>query len=302
LQGFSAGWLLATTGLGRLRRVPARLTSKPQVSWVVGGQGDCRELLAMIDSCGFHGRRAAELGIWRQAVHVWTESVGDARRAELRRLGSELASARRFGGGARSPTPFASRKQLLGYISGFVCAEGCFAMSGNRPRFSILLRQDDEPLLRLLAAGTGLGNVTMHRPAPPLNPSASWTVAARAQLAELRDLLWEDGLTGRKLGEMEAWGVGVDEVMRGVQPGAVPRPPVLEAAAARLRETRAYRPPERRDLLKLPGRDLRTEAMAALTALSRVAPGKLGVTGYMEWRRERPGAPTRNTIAREFGS
>jgi hypothetical protein len=295
-------WLLATTGLGHLYRVSARSTSKPQVAWVVNAQDDCRELLAMIEPCGFHGRRAAELEIWRRAVRVWTESEGDARRMELRRLKSELAAARRFAGGARTATPFASRKQLLGYISGFVCAEGYLGMSGNRPRFTIRLRQDDEPLLRLLAAETGLGKVSTHQPALPLNPSAAWTVTARADLAELRGLLRHGGLTGRKLREMKAWSVAVDEVIRGVQPGVVPRRPVLEAAAARLREMRVYRPPERRDLLRLPGRDLRTEAIAALTAWSRVAPGKLAVTGYTDWRREHQSAPTRNTIAREFGS
>jgi hypothetical protein len=100
-------------------------------------------------------RYAAELEIWRQAVHVWTESAGDGRRAELRRLKAELAAARQFGGGAPSAKPFASRTQLLGYISGFVCAEGCFGMSGDRPRYTIHLRQDDEPLLRLVAAFCG---------------------------------------------------------------------------------------------------------------------------------------------------
>jgi hypothetical protein len=254
-------------------------------------QDDCRELLAMIEPCGFHGHRAAELEIWRQAVHVWAESAGDARRTELRRLKAELAAARRFGGGAPSAEPFASRKQLLGYISGFVCAEGCFGMSDNRPRFSIHLRQDDEPLLRLLAAETGLGKVSTHRPAPPFNPAVTWTVAGRAQMAELRDLLWAGGLTGRKLREMEAWGAAVDELCRGAQPGVVPRRSVLAAAAARLRDTRTYRPPEGRDLLRLPGRDVGTEALAALAAWARARPGKLAGTGYMEWRREHPDAP-----------
>jgi hypothetical protein len=63
-------WLLASTGLGRLRRVAARLTSKPQISWIVDRQDDCRELLALIEPCGFHGRRAAELRIWSDAVRA----------------------------------------------------------------------------------------------------------------------------------------------------------------------------------------------------------------------------------------
>jgi hypothetical protein len=286
-------WVLATTGLGRLRRVAPRLTSKPQISWVVDGQDDCRELLTMIEPCGFHGRRAAELRLWRQAVQVWTESKGSARRSQMRALKVELAAARRFGAGQPAALPFASRRQLLGYISGFVCAEGCFGMSGGRPRFSIHLRQDDEPLLRLLAAETGLGKVTSHRPRLPLNPSARWTIAGRAQLAELRDLLWHAGLTGRKLREMEVWGAAVDELNRGARPGVVPRRDVLEAAGERLREVRAYRPPQRSDLLRLPGRDLNTEALAALSEWSRAVPGKLASTGYMAWRRDHPAAPAR---------
>jgi Homing endonuclease associated repeat len=235
-------------------------------------------------------------------VHVWTESAGDARRAELRRLKAELAAARRFGGGSGSATPFASRKQLLGYISGFVCAEGSFGMSRNRPGFSVHLRQDDEPLVRLLAANTGLGNVTTHRPAAPLNPSVAWKVTARAELAELRDLLWAGDLTGRKLREMDAWGAAVDEMCRGVQSGVSPRRAVLATAAARLRDLRAYRPSEGRELLRLPGRDVRAEALAALAAWARVTPGRLPATAYMKWRREHRDAPARNTIAREFGS
>jgi hypothetical protein len=173
-------WLLATTGLGRLRRVPPRLTSRPQISWTVDAQDDCRDLLALIEPCGFHGRRAAELRLWRRAVHVWTESAGSTRRSRLRALEAELRTARGFGAGDRTASRFKSREQLLGYISGFVCAEGCFGWSNGRPRFSIHLRQDDEPLLRLLAAQTGFGTVTRHRPAPPSNPAVTWTKAQGA--------------------------------------------------------------------------------------------------------------------------
>jgi hypothetical protein len=290
-------WLVALTGIGTLRRLPARAGSKPQIVWSVRTQADCRELLAMIEPCGFHGRRAAELCLWREAVRVWSECGGSDRRLRLRALKSDLAAARRFGGGAPSAAPFASRRQLLGYITGFVCAEGCFGLSGGRPRFSIHMRQDDEPLLRLLAGETGLGKVTTHRPAAPLNPTATWTVAGRAQLVELRDLLWVGGLMGRKLREMDVWGVAVDELNR-----LVPDRVVLEGAAERMRELRVYRPSGRVDLLRLPGRDLQAEALAALTEWGRASPGKLASTGYAAWRRDRRGAPTRNTIVREFGS
>jgi hypothetical protein len=220
-------WLLATTGIGRLRRVPARSTSKPQIAWLVNTQTHCHELLGLIKS-GFHGRRAAELRLWSQAVHAWTDGGGVQRRTTMRRLMTELAAARRFGAGEPIATPFAARDQLLGYISGFASAEGCFGMSRGRPRFTVHLRQDDRPLLELLASVTGLGSVTEYRPAPPLNPSATWTIAGRAQLVELIDLLRRGGLSGRKLREMEVWGDAVDELNR-----VRPRRQVLAGAGDR---------------------------------------------------------------------
>jgi hypothetical protein len=295
-------WLLAITGVGRLRRVPAQRTSRPQISWIVDRQDDCRELLAMIEPCGFHGRRAAELRAWSHAVDVWTRCDGTGRRSRLGELRDELASARRFGGAETGAAPFRSPRQLRGYISGFVCAEGCFCISNGRPRFSIHLRQDDEPLLRLLAEETGLGKVRRHCPGPPLNPSATWTVAGRAELADLRDLLWHAGLTGRKLRQLAVWGDAVEELNRAARCGVRPRREALESAGEHLRALRAYRPPVRPELLQLPRRDLKAEALAALREWSRASAGKLSATDYMRWRREHPHAPARNTIARAFGS
>jgi hypothetical protein len=214
----------------------------------------------------------------------------------MRRLMTELVASKRFGAGDPTATPFAVREQLLGYISGFLSAEGCFGLSDARPRFSIHLRHDDKPLLELLASATGLGKVSEHRPPPPHNPTATWTIASRADLAEFAALL-QGGLSGRKLRELEVWASAVDELNR-----AVPQREVLEAARDRLAEVRAYRPPERTDLLRLPGRDLRTESLDALKAWSRETAGKLACTDYMRWRRGRANAPSRNTIVRQFGS
>jgi hypothetical protein len=286
--------LLAMTGVGRLYHVPARSTSKPQIAWLVNTQEHCRELLALVES-GFHGRRAAELRVWSQAVRAWTETSGDLRRTTMRRLMTELVAIKRFGAGESTATPFAGRTQLQGYISGFLSAEGCFGLSDARPRFSIHLRQDDKPLLELLASATGLGKVSEHHPPRPLNPSATWTIASRADLAQFAALLRQGGLSGRKLRELEVWARAVDELNR-----VVPRREVLEEARDRLARVRAYRPPERTDLLRLPGRDLRTESLDALKAWSRATAGKLACTDYMRWRQGRAQAPSRNTIVRQF--
>ena len=175
-------------------------------------------------------------------------------------------------------------------------------MSNGRPRFSIHLRQDDEPLLRLLANETRLGNVTSHRPAPPLNPSSTWTVCGRAQLAELRDLLWDVGLTGRKLRELEIWAAAVDELDRAARLHVHARRPLLERVRARLAAARAYHPAQRADLLELPRRDLRSESLAALRTWAHEQAGALSCTAYMRWRRDRPEAPVRNAVVRQFGS
>ena len=245
----------------------------------------------MIESCGFHGRRAAELRLWSEAVRVWTELGGATRRSELRRLKTELAAARRFGGGEQCASRWDTRTQFLGYISGFVCAEGCFGLSDGRPRFSVHLRQDDEPLLQLLAEETGLGNVTRYRPAPPLNPSATWTITRRSELGELRDLLWEAGLPGRKLREMEIWGAAVDEYARAKRLGRRPRRALIERARERLAAARVYRPPERPQLLELPGRDVQSESLAGTPAVESGGRRSFVVRPkYARWRKRGSGA------------
>lgn len=294
-------WLVASTGLGRLRRVAARLTSKPQIRWIVDSQDDCRELLELIGPCGFHGRRAAELALWRRAVEAWSEMGGEPRRSRMRCLRAELAAVRAFAAGAATAAPFAGETQRLGYISGFLCGEGCFGLSGGRPRFSVHLRGDDSPLLELLAQDTGLGKVTYYRPRPPLNPSSTWTVAARAEMALLRDLLLRGGLPGRKSREMEVWATAVEELNRAADSGVRPRRSVLAAAREQLRDLRVYQPSER-ELLQLPRRDLRTKALEALTAWSRTTDDRLSATKYTRWRVTHADAPDRNTIVRQFGS
>ena len=198
--------------------------------------------------------------------------------------------------------PFASRREFAGYISGFVCAEGCFGLSNGRPRFSVHLRQDDEPLLQLLAAESGLGHVTRHWTAPPLNPSATWTITRRTELVQLRDLLWSGGISGRKLAQMEIWATAVDELCQAKRVGRRPRRDVLERARARLADARVYRSPERPGLLQLPRRDVRAASLEALRDWSRDHTGALSCTAYTHWRAVRRDHPTRNTIVRQFGT
>jgi hypothetical protein len=75
----------------------------------------------------------------------------------------------------------------------------------------------------------------------------------------------------------------------------------LQLAARHLKALRRYRG-STRPLLELPGRDLRAEALAALRAWSEASSGTLACGGYERWRREHPSAPTRNSVAKVFGS
>jgi hypothetical protein len=208
-------WLVALTGLGALSRVPAQRTSRPQISWKVDSQADCAELIRLIADCGFHGRRAAEFGIWSTAVNAWQSGAGCARRARLRSLKEQLRIARTFGHGARAARPLsAGRQQTLGYISGLVCAEGCFQLSTLRPRFSMHMRGDERPLLELLRDTTDCGRIYDHTPAGPLNPSSSWIVVSHGDVERLAETLYQADLPGRKGTELEPWFVGVAEVAR----------------------------------------------------------------------------------------
>jgi hypothetical protein len=295
-------WLVALTGLGRLRRVPARATSRPQIAWHIETQEDCVELVTLLSRSGFHGRRAAELSVWSDAVQTWTESTGLERQVSLRELGRRLRAARRFGGGRTEVLPLSvGSRQRLGYISGLVAAEGCLGIWNGRPRFTMHLRQDDRPLLELLRSTTGLGAIYDHRPSAPLNPSSTWTVTSRAHVGELADLLRRADLPGRKGAELEIWAVAVDELRSAHRLGVRPRKPLMQLAAGKLRASRTYRAATR-ELLELPRRDLRSESIAALRDWAAETPGRLGCGSYTRWRGEHPGTPTRNTVATAFGS
>ena len=149
---------------------------------------------------------------------------------------------------------------------------------------------------------TGLGKVSSHMSAHPVNPSGTWTVAAHAEMADLGDLLREGGLAGRKRMQMEAWAIAVDEVCSARRHSMRPRRELIALAAERLSQLRVYRPPEREDLLEIARRDLRTESIAALTAWSEEHDGRLACMAYEAWRSRHPESPTRNTIVRHFGT
>src|SRR5437764_529641 len=53
---------------------------------------------------------------------------------------------------------------VLAYLGGFFSGEGCFGLSGLRPRAVIKLRADDRGILELFAERFGIGTVRDHPP------------------------------------------------------------------------------------------------------------------------------------------
>jgi hypothetical protein len=295
-------WMAAITGLGRLYRVAARGTSQPQIAWLIDTQGDCVDLARLLSRPGFHGRRAAELAIWSEAVNVWVNGAGPSRRAELRSLKCRLEAARGFACGAETALPLPEARRLrLGYISGFVAAEGSFGISRGRPTFAIHLRKDDRPLLEMLASLTVAGRIYDHTPALPLNPSSLWVVRAWPEVRDLLALLREADLPGRKRTEMETWAIAVEELEAAHRRHEHPRRERLSRVAEQLRLERRYRP-SKRPLLHLARRDVRAESLEALQAWAEVTPGRLSCQSYARWRLTHPETPGRNTVARAFGT
>jgi hypothetical protein len=288
-------WLAAATGVGTLRRVPARATSKPQVAWTVYRRDDCREVAALLRRFPFFGRKRRELAIWSLALAEHETATPNA----LRRLKASLEEARRFGPAAPLEGPPPAVTALKGYITGFVAAEGHLGLYDGRPRLAVHLRGDDRPLLDMLCRETGCGAVCDCAAVPPLNPSCVWVVSRGDQLERLVDWFYEADMYGRKRGELDAWAVAVGERCAARAQARKPDPSVIATAARCLAEARAYRPPAPRDWHRP---DRRATGRALLQRWADEEARPLSCESYMRWRAGRPDAPTRNTIVHWFGS
>jgi hypothetical protein len=163
------------------------------------------------------------------------------------------------------------------------------------------VRHDERPLLELLRATTGFGAVYDYRPREPLNPSSTWIITARDQLERFAAMLYDVDLPGRKGAELRTWEVAVSELATAGRLGVRPRKEILRLTAKRLLEARRYRP-STRDLLELARRDIRSECLAALQSWGATTDDALACGAYSRWRSDNPVCPTRNTVAKEFGS
>ncbi len=179
-------WLRMRTGVGRLHAVPARRTSKPQAQWLVQTQAGCTTLVELLTRFPLRGRKTREFEIWRRAVELWLS--GAPERAETaRRHRHELLESRRF----RPPKPGRvaeapdSPEALDGYLHGLLCAEGSFALDRSRTAVTVHLRQDDRPLLSMLAQSVGVGVIRDHPPRRRRRPCIASSLAGGLQCSRL---------------------------------------------------------------------------------------------------------------------
>jgi hypothetical protein len=283
----------AWTRLGQLVPAPARGNSAPQTSWRIGRALECLQLAAILSQWPPLGKAGRQFQVWRRAVETSVarggacEALGPLA-AELRTLHRSIAPA--------DCSVDITDSALAAFLAGFASAEAHFGVTDRgSPVFTVNLRADDGPLLRLFQERFGVGRVEDVPPYRSSKAAASWRVC---RLAELKELVgWFDRYPprGRAGYVYAAWRELVMSEARTAQVG--------RAFAVEIRRRRRYQPGL--DLVdRAPGGARRRQR--GLDALLRWAesneyPGS--ATHYERWRRSVDrSAPTRNTIAAAFGS
>jgi hypothetical protein len=296
-----ARWLRERSGLGTLYPVPAYRTSKPQVRWLVRTQADCRALVELLDRYELRGRKRREYETWRTAVEIASSGIAE-RRLALRRFHDGLRTIRVF----RAPEPdelapaAADHDALVAYLHGLLCAEGSFSVRPTQASVSVHLRQDDRPLLAMLARQTGLGYLRDARAYPPAHPSTVWRVSSAADVAQMASWLDPVLMRGRKANELRGWLDAVAELERARAGG---RRAELATHITALTAARRYRPPSLKLPSKEPQCDARADGIAALQSWAASEPEPLSCRRYVAYRRQvDPTLPNRDTLARRFGS
>ena len=109
----------------------------------------------------------------------------------------------------------------------------------------------------------------------------------------------EGAIRGKKAAEFDIWAAAVEAMSR---ERSAARRLGLEADAE-LKQRRRYQPPRGRLRRWMPPRVMPLDSLAALRDFAAQHDGRLDALTYMAFRRlQRPDWPTRNTVARHFGS
>jgi hypothetical protein len=288
--------IVRVTGLGRLHRVPAQNTSRPQVCWSVHSKIECRHLAELLRRYPVRGRKRREFEVWATAVDCWSQSLhgnDDATNRALRAHAGHLHELRRYVDPEPERRPHdQSTDGLIAFLGGFFTGEGSFSLDG-RALACIHLRADDAPLLHTFHECFGLGRVSLSR-RPNVNPSVKWTVCRRAELPRMIAVLDAAMLRGRKRREYDAWRIGAAEYARGRDRDNQ----TIATAAAALREARAY---VEHDVVLPPRASGQQAYIEVLRTFAADEPhGKLTASAYERARERHLEWPTRNTIAAAF--
>lgn len=294
------------TGLGHLKKVPARASSRPQVVWSIGTKLECSVAANLLTDHPMRGRKRHEAAVWTDAVFRWSASRYSrdvALQRQLRHLHGLLREVRRYRERADPDPALAEEAGFLAYFGGFFTGEGCLTHGGGRPRAVMKLRRDDRGLLELFAKSFGIGTVRNGKARPPSHPTSIWTVTSAADLATAVEVLDSAHLMGRKLRQYKAWRRGATEVVDAARQGRRTNRTVLTAARNALAHASAYEPPS----YSVPtDEDSRLLARAAYADVLRnwalESRANLTCMEYERYRKESAGLPGRNTLSRVFGS
>ena len=216
-----------------------------------------------------------------------------------------LRHVRRY---VKSPPPALDgpAEDLLAYLGGFCSGEACFSLSRLQPQAVVKLRRDDRGILELFAERFGVGTVRDRGPYGTANPLVTWVVCAIGEMGEAVRLFEAAQLRGRKRREFEVWREAAEERAFARLAGRRWDRARVEYVAGRLTALREYRHP--RDQpgpaeTEVTARDARLAYVDVLRAFAAEVPdGKLTSTKYTNSRDGHPEWPTRNTLARAFGT
>ena len=236
---------------------------------------------------------------WSQAVEAGRMDAGNARRSTLRSLRAELAGARRFGAGAAVRAAVRRPRSACG-------------LHKRLPLCRRLLRSVEWPTAihgpspsgrQAAARAAGERDRSRQRHRAPAAASAQPDGDVDDHCARRPRSVGRSAPARRPCGPQAQGAEGLAPRGRRAEPSL--------AAARRCSKPRAivsrlYAPTDRRrktELLRLPGRDLRQESLDALTSWSRETDREALVHGlHALATRASQSVPTRNTIARQFGS
>jgi hypothetical protein len=291
-------WLADVTGLGHVFARAAQGNAHPQAVWRITARADCVALAEILRAQPLRSRKAQDFRIWTRAVDAL--GTGSADLEALGDLSAQIRTVRRYVPAAHWEVPdFETCRAFDAYLGGFVTGDGHFSLASG-PGLTVKLRQDDRFLLESFRRYSRFGSINDTTPRDG-NPQAAWLVRALDECWSLSRRL--DGhVRGRKARELEIWRAGIDEIVRLKACGARTRRTVVPIAD-RLVATRRYTQTDWKPR-KAParGRRCQVDPLDALRTWAAEEPGALSVNRYVAARRLHPGWPTRNTVAKRFGS